>query len=79
MDEAVRADRVIVLDDGAVILYGKPSEIFAEADRLRSAGLDLPQCSDLVLRLRKKGIDLQGEINTVEMCAEVIANAFKNK
>ena len=79
MDEAVRADRVIVLDDGAVILDGKPSEIFAQADKLRSAGLDLPQCSDLILRLRKRGIVLDGEINTVEMCAEVIAVALKNK
>ena len=76
MDEAVRADRVIVLDDGEIILDGKPGEIFAEADRLRSAGLDLPQCSDLILRLRKRGIMLDGDINTVEQCADVLAQAF---
>ena len=79
MDEAVRADRVIVLDDGNIILDGNPSEIFAQADRLREAGLDLPQCSDLILRLRKAGIALEGEINTVEGCASVLAEALKKK
>ena len=77
MDEAVRADRVVVIDDGRIILDGKPSEIFAEADKLRACGLDLPQCSDLVLRLRSRGIKIDGEINTPEECAEAIYKAFK--
>jgi energy-coupling factor transport system ATP-binding protein len=79
MDEAVRADRVIVIDDGRIILDGKPSEIFARADRIRECGLDLPQCSDLVLKLRARGIDVSGEINTPEQCAEAIANSLKKR
>lgn len=79
MDEAVRADRVIVIDDGRIILDGKPSEIFARADEIRRCGLDLPQCSDLLLRLRAKGIKLDGEINTPEECAQTICNALKNR
>lgn len=79
MDEAVRADRVIVIDDGRIILDGKPSEIFARADRIRECGLDLPQCSDLVLKLRARGIDISGEINTPEQCAEAIANSLKKR
>lgn len=79
MDEAVRADRVIVIDDGRIILDGKPSEIFARADEIRRCGLDLPQCSDLLLRLRAKGIKLDGEINTPEECAHTICNALKNR
>ncbi len=77
MDEAVRADRVIVIDDGRIILDGIPSEIFAKADKLRECGLDLPQCSDLLLRLRQRGFALDGEINTPEQCAKVIADSLK--
>lgn len=77
MDEAVRADRVVVINDGRIILDGQPSKIFAQPEILRSAGLDLPQCSDLILRLRKRGIVLDGEINTPEQCAETIFAALK--
>ena len=76
MDEAVRADRVIVINDGKIILDGSPSKIFAQAEILRSAGLDLPQCADLLLKLRKKGIKLEGDINTPEQCAETIFKAL---
>lgn len=79
MDEAVRADRVIVINDGKIILDGTPAKIFSQSQILRSAGLDLPQCADLLLRLRKKGIDLVGEINTPEQCAETIAAALKKQ
>ncbi len=77
MDEAVRADRVIVINDGKIILDGAPSKIFAQAELLRSAGLDIPQCAELLLRLRQKGIKLDGEINTPEQCAETICKALK--
>ena len=77
MDEAVRADRVVVINDGKIILDGPPAKIFAQAEILRSAGLDLPQCSDLLLRLRKRGIAIDGEINTPEQCASALVNALK--
>ena len=77
MDEAVRADRVVVINDGKIILDGTPSEIFAQSQILRSAGLDLPQCADLLLRLRNKGYSLKGEINTPEQCAETLMNALR--
>ena len=76
MDEAVRADRVIVIDDGNVVLDGTPAEIFAEVDKLRGAGLDLPQCTDLAIKLSAKGIDVSGDINTPEQCADAIARAL---
>ncbi len=76
MDEAVRADRVIVIDDGRILLDGTPAEIFAEVDKLRGAGLDLPQCTDLTIRLKAKGIKIDGEINTPEQCAKAIASAL---
>ena len=76
MDEAVRADRVIVINDGKVILDGAPSKIFAQSQILRSVGLDLPQCADLLIRLRQRGFKLEGEINTPEQCAETILKAL---
>ena len=76
MDEAVRADRVIVIDDGKILLDGTPADIFAEVDKLRGAGLDLPQCTDLTIRLKAKGININGEINTPEQCAKAIAAAL---
>ncbi len=76
MDEAVRADRVIVLDDGKVVLDGTPGEIFANDKVLRECGLDLPQCADLLLRLRRRGIELDGEINTPEQCVNTIIEAL---
>ena len=79
MDEAVRADRVIVIDDGRIILDGTPSEIFAQADKIRECGLDLPQCSDLLIKLRERGIALEGEINTPEECAQTIARSLLKK
>ena len=79
MDEAVRANRVIVIDDGSIILDGTPSEIFSQAEVLRGAGLDIPLCSDLILRLRNQGFDLSGEINTPEQCAEVLSKSLNKK
>lgn len=76
MDEAVRADRVIVINDGKIILDGAPSKIFAQSQILRSAGLDIPVCSELILRLRSKGFMLDGEINTPEQCAQTILKAL---
>lgn len=76
MDEAVRADRVIVIDDGKIILDGTPERIFSQAEILRSSGLDLPQCTDLLLRLKKKGVKLSGKMTTPEQCAETVARAL---
>ncbi len=76
MDEAARADRIIVFNNGSVILQGTPGEVFAQSEILRAAGLDLPQCIDLVERLKKKGIKIKGESNTPESCAKAIADAL---
>ena len=76
MDEAVRADRVIVIDDGRVLLDGTPSEIFAQHEVLRACGLDIPLCADFLIRLRNKGLSIEGEINTPEQCVDAIAKAL---
>ena len=77
MDEAARADRVIVLSDGQLVLDGTPGEVFTHSDTLRAVGLDLPQCTAVSQHLITKDLPVHGEINTPEQCAEAILNAWK--
>lgn len=66
MEEAVDADRVIVMDQGKVVLEGKPKEIFSQVDELKELGLDVPQMTDLTNELIKEGINLPQDILTVD-------------
>ena len=77
MNEAARADRVIVLDEGKVLMDGKPGEVFARAKELVATGLDVPQCTALVHALREKGLEIKGEPVTTEECAEMICRALE--
>ncbi len=76
MDEAARADRVIVLSDGEILLDGTPGEIFSQGEILRRAGLELPQPTEVCQFLTVNGIPVMGEINTPEQCAEAILAAW---
>ena len=77
MNEAAEADRVIVLDDGRILLDGTPEEVFSQAELLRSVGLDVPQCVSFADALRKKGIPLTGDCTTPEKCAVSIRKALE--
>lgn len=79
MEEAARADRVIVLDDGRVIMDGPPSEVFAHSDELRRVGLELPQCTALGQALKDRGIDPVGDLMTVEGCVDAITRLWRAK
>ncbi len=57
MDEAVQADRVVVMDDGKIVMEGKPREVFSQVEKLRDCGLDVPQSTELCHMLGlKEGI-----------------------
>jgi ABC-type multidrug transport system ATPase subunit len=73
MNEAVQADRVVVIDRGAIVIDGTPKEVFSNITLLKSAGLDVPQTTELVDELRKSGIDLPEGILTVEECVNAIS------
>ena len=60
MDEAVRADRVIVIDDGEIFLDGTPKEVFSHVPELQSVGLDVPQVTELLYELSQDGVTLSG-------------------
>lgn len=76
MNEAARADRVVIINDGQVAMDGTPEEIFRHGEALDAFGLDVPQGTALIHRLREKGIDLPGECTTPEQCAETICAAL---
>ncbi|SDL18876.1 energy-coupling factor transporter ATPase [Natronincola ferrireducens] len=66
MEEAVNADRVIVMEDGEIVLQGSPIEVFSQVDKLKTLGLDVPQVTDLAYELRKEGINIPKDILTVD-------------
>lgn len=66
MEEAVDADRVIVMGDGQVVLSGTPREVFSRVDELKRLGLDVPQVTELAYELRKEGVPIPGDILTID-------------
>jgi len=62
MYEAVLFERVVVMDEGRVILDGTPAEVFREVEKLRKVGLDVPLAASLAHRLRARGIPMEGDI-----------------
>jgi energy-coupling factor transport system ATP-binding protein len=72
MEEAARAERVIVINDGKIALDGTPREVFANVDRLRAMGLEAPQGNELVLELKKAGVNIDGDSLTESECVETL-------
>lgn len=66
MEEVVHADKVIVMDQGKVVMQGTPKEIFSRVEELQSYRLDVPQVTMLAHELKKKGIPLSDGILTIE-------------
>ena len=66
MEEVVHADKVIVMDQGRVVMQGTPKEIFSKVEELQSYRLDVPQVTLLAHELKKKGIPLSDGILTIE-------------
>ena len=72
MEEATRADRVIVINDGKIALDGTPREVFKNVERLRAMGLDAPQGNELILELKKAGLNIDGDSLTESECIETL-------
>jgi energy-coupling factor transport system ATP-binding protein len=79
MEEAALADRVVVMDDGEVIMDGTPKEIFRETERLKQVGLDVPQVTELTHELRKAGLEIPDDVIGEEECAEIIARLINER
>ena len=66
MDEASKADRILVIDSGKAILLGTPKEVFKDVEKIKSLGLDVPQVTELMYELNKAGYDFPQDILTVD-------------
>lgn len=72
MEEAVEADRIVVMDEGKVKLEGTPKEVFSNVSLMKKIGLDVPQVTELAYELRNCGIDIKNDILTInEMVDEL--------
>ena len=77
MTEAIRADRVIVMDDGKILTDGKPKEVFTKVELLQSAGLSVPATTQLLFALNKAGCDLPLDALSTEECAQALYAMLK--
>lgn len=70
MEEVIDADRVIVMDDGNIVMDGTPKEIFSQVDKLKEYRLDVPQATELAYELKKAGVELPDGILSKEEFVE---------
>lgn len=72
MEEAAISDRVVVMEDGKMVLSGIPREVFSQVDKIKGLGLDVPQVTELAYELKKDGLEISTEVlNIEEMVKEI--------
>ena len=76
MDEAVKADRVVVMNDGRIELDGDPRSVFANVEKIKSIGLDVPQATELAYRLNKSGFPIDYNVLDEKECADAVIKAL---
>ena len=72
MDEAIEADRVIVMDDGKILTEGTPRKVFSQVELLKMHQLDVPQSTELTHRLKAMGVDLPDCTLSIEECVAAL-------
>lgn len=72
MDEAVEADRVIVMDSGEILTQGTPREVFSQVELLKRHKLDVPQATELLYQLQQAGAAIDGCALNIEECVETL-------
>ena len=70
MDEAVMADRVVVMDNGKIIIDDVPKKVFSNVEILKEIGLDVPQVTELAYNLRKNNINIPCDILDADECVK---------
>ena len=78
MEEVIYADKVIVMDDGKVVMQGTPGEIFSQVDTLKKYRLDVPQVTLLSYELKKRGLDLPAGILSIEELVDNLCQLKSN-
>ena len=77
MDEAVQADRVVVVDSGRIAMEGTPRQVFPRVEELVKLGLDVPQSTYLAYMLNREGINIDSSVLDDKECADAILDWLK--
>ncbi|MCR5484097.1 MAG: energy-coupling factor transporter ATPase [Clostridiales bacterium] len=77
MEEAAEADRVVVMDDGRVLLDGTPARVFGERETIRKIGLEIPSAANLADMLKENGIELESDVLTPSDCIDAVYEAAR--
>lgn len=77
MEEAVLADRVVVMENGRILMSGCPRDVFSNVNLLKENRLSVPQPTELIYRLRKKGYNLRKDVLNVDECVIEIERLLK--
>ncbi|MDR7857657.1 energy-coupling factor transporter ATPase [Tissierella sp.] len=72
MDEAVEGDRILVMEKGEIVMRGTPKEVFKQVEKLKELGLDVPQVTELAHELRKEGLELNGDVLSIDELVELL-------
>ncbi|MDO5755234.1 MAG: energy-coupling factor transporter ATPase [Tissierellia bacterium] len=72
MEEAVMADRILVINEGVIAMEGSPREIFSQVGKMKELGLDVPQVTELAYLLRQDGFDVPTDVLTVEELCDAL-------
>ena len=79
MDEAVKAKRVIVMDEGKIVLDGCPREVFTHIDTLKRVGLDVPEATELAMLLNKDGIKIKKDVLDIDELLDCVIGLLEDK
>ena len=74
MDEVIGADKVLVMDEGRIVMQGTPREIFSRVEELKSYRLSVPQVTELAYELKKEGLKIPDGILTIEELTDAICS-----
>lgn len=78
MEEAVTADRIVVMKNGVKLQEGTPHEIFTQVDTLKSLGLDVPVAAEVALKLYRNGMDVSTDIITNDELGRALESVFSS-
>ncbi len=79
MDEAVKADRCIVMDRGRIVMDDSPQNIFPRVEEVRALGLDVPQATELVWELKRRGLNVETGALRSAQAVEAILKMYENE
>ena len=72
MEEAEKADRILVMDKGVIVKDGTPKEVFSDISAIKAVGLDVPQTTELIYLLKQNGFNVENGIISAEDCENEI-------